>query len=146
MPNLWIQGMTEAGEDRAIRKRVARHMRDVHDHVAAALRARQETGIVPADRTRTPRPGCSSAAGCSAPSRDRLGGLLDEADLAAIQRERIRWLTGGRPSQAVHARGPEGEHPERRSTRPEVAVRQAASAATTRRATPDLALAEPSLQ
>src|SRR4029079_1139168 len=33
MPNLWIQGITEAGEDREFRKPVARHMRPVHAHI-----------------------------------------------------------------------------------------------------------------
>ena len=42
MPNLWIQGITEAGEDREIRRQVARHMGVVHDHVAGAIRLQTE--------------------------------------------------------------------------------------------------------
>ena len=57
MPNLWIQGITEAGEDREIRKHIARHMRVAHDHVAAALRRGQETERSPPTETRTSRHG-----------------------------------------------------------------------------------------
>ena len=57
MPNLWIQGVAEAGEDREIRKHIARHMRVAHDHVAGALRRGQEAGVIPADRNPTSRHG-----------------------------------------------------------------------------------------
>ena len=94
MPNLWIQGITEAGEDREIRKHVARHMRVAHDHVAAALRRGQEAGVVPADRNPEVEAWVMIAGGLLRSVADRVGGLLDDADLAAIQRERMRWLLG----------------------------------------------------
>ena len=50
MPNLWIQGLTEAGEDAVVRRAIRRHMREVHDFVADEIRRGQEAGTIPADR------------------------------------------------------------------------------------------------
>lgn len=94
MPNLWIQGVTEAGEDREIRKHIARHMRIAHDHVAGALRRGQEAGAIPADRDADVEAWMMIAGGLLRSVADRVGGLLDDEDLAAIQRERLRWLFG----------------------------------------------------
>ena len=92
MPNLWIQGITEAGEDRAIRKHVAGHMRAVHDHVAAAIRRGQEAGLIAADRNADAEAWVMIAGALLRSVADRVGGLLDDGDLAAIQNERMRWL------------------------------------------------------
>ena len=94
MPNLWIQGITEAGEDREIRKHIARHMRVAHDHVAGALRRGQEAGVIPADRNPDVEAWVMIAGGLLRSVADRVGGLLDDDDLAAIQHERMRWLLG----------------------------------------------------
>jgi AcrR family transcriptional regulator len=92
MPNLWIQGITEAGEDREIRKQVARHMRAVHDHVATAIRRGQEAGVIAPDRDADAEAWVMIAGGLLRSVADRVGALLDDEDLAAIQRERMRWL------------------------------------------------------
>jgi AcrR family transcriptional regulator len=92
MPNLWIQGITEAGEDKEIRKHVARHMRAVHDHVAAAIRRGQGAGLIPADRNADAEAWVMIAGALLRSVADRVGGLLDDGDLAAIQHERMRWL------------------------------------------------------
>jgi AcrR family transcriptional regulator len=94
MPNLWIQGITEAGEDREIRKHIARHMRVAHDHVAGALRSGQEAGVIPSDRDPDVEAWVMIAGGLLRSVADRVGGLLDDDDLAAIQHERMRWLLG----------------------------------------------------
>lgn len=105
MPNLWMQGITEAGEDREIAKHVARHMRVAHDHVAVALRRGQELGIVPADRDPEVEAWVTIAGGLLRSVADRVGGLLDDGDLVAIQHERMRWLLGepatGSPNAAA---------------------------------------------
>jgi AcrR family transcriptional regulator len=94
MPNLWIQGITEAGEDREIRRQVARHMRVVHDHVAGAIRRGQEVGVIPPDRNPDAEAWVMIAGGLLRSVADRVGGLLSEQDLIAIQHERMRWLLG----------------------------------------------------
>jgi AcrR family transcriptional regulator len=94
MPNLWIQGTTEAGEDREIRKQVARHMRSVHDHVAAAIRVGQDAGIIAPDRNADAEAWVMIGGGLLRSVADRVGVLLDDDDLAAIQHERMRWLLG----------------------------------------------------
>ena len=103
MPNLWIQGITEAGEDREIRRHVARHMRAVHDHVAAALRRGQERGAVSADRDADVEAWMLIAGGLLRSVADRVGGVLDDEDLATIQRERMRWLLGERATRSPSA-------------------------------------------
>ena len=55
MPNLWIQGLTEAGEDPVVRRAIRKHMRDVHDFVANEIRRGQQAGVIPADRRRERR-------------------------------------------------------------------------------------------
>ena len=92
MPNLWIQGITEAGEDRETRKHVARHMRAVHDHIAGAVRRGQGAGVIAADRNADAEAWIMIAGALLRSVADRVGGLLDDGDLAAIQTERMRWL------------------------------------------------------
>ena len=43
-PNLWIQALTEAGEDPEIARYLRRHMRDVHDFMADGIRRSQAAG------------------------------------------------------------------------------------------------------
>ena len=95
MPNLWIQGLTEAGEDPVVRRAIRRHMREVHDFVADEIRRGQEAGTIPADRDANAEGWVFIGGGLLRSVADRLGGVLSASDLEAISRERIRWLTGG---------------------------------------------------
>ena len=94
MPNLWLQGLTEAGEDPVVRRAIRKHMREVHDFVAESLRRGQEAGVVPGDRDADAEAWVFIGGGLLRSVADRLGGVLTGADLEAISRERIRWLTG----------------------------------------------------
>ena len=94
MPNLWIQGLTEAGEDPVVRRAIRRHMRDVHGFVADRIRRAQALGTIPADRDANAEAWVFIAGGLLRTVADRLGGVLSAGDLEAISRERVRWLTG----------------------------------------------------
>jgi AcrR family transcriptional regulator len=94
MPNLWIQGLTEAGEDPVVRRAIRRHMREVHDFVADRIRQGQLLGGIPQDRNPDAEAWVFIGGGLLRSVADRLGGVLTASDLEAISRERIRWLTG----------------------------------------------------
>jgi AcrR family transcriptional regulator len=94
MPNLWIQGLTEAGEDPVVRRAIRRHMRDVHGVVADQIRGAQALGTIPADRDADAEGWIFIGGGLLRSVADRLGGVLSARDLESISRERIRWLTG----------------------------------------------------
>jgi len=94
MPNLWIQGLTEAGEDPVVRREIRRHMREVHDFVASALRDGQARGTIPADRDPDAAAWIFIGGGLLRSVADRLGGILTTGDLEAITYQRLRWLTG----------------------------------------------------
>jgi AcrR family transcriptional regulator len=94
VPNLWMQAITEAGEDEEIRRHVRAHMREVHDFFAEALRRIQSVGIVPTDRDVDAEAWIFVAGSLLASINDRLGGLLDDDDFEAITAQRWRWLSG----------------------------------------------------
>ena len=94
LPSLWMQAVTEAGEDPEIRRFVRRHMRQVHDFFADYLRRVQEAGAIPSDRNVDAEAWIFIGGSLLVSIADRLGGPLTADDLAAIKTERQRWLTG----------------------------------------------------
>lgn len=97
LPTLWVEGVTEAGADDEIQRFVRGHVREVHDYVAALLRRHQAGGGIPADRDPDAEAWIFLAGGLLRSFAERLGGLISAGDLAAIGRERMRWLTGDAP-------------------------------------------------
>ena len=95
LPNLWIQGVTEAGEDDEIQRYVRSHVREVHDFVAEMMRGYQAAGAMPLDRDPVAEAWIFLGGGLLRSFADRLGGVLGAAEFAAIGRERLRWLSGG---------------------------------------------------
>jgi AcrR family transcriptional regulator len=93
-PNLWIQALTEAGEDREIARYLRRHMRVVHDFMADGIRRAQAAGGIAADRDPDAEAWIFLGGILLLSVADRLGGLLDDEDFAAIAAQRLRWLTG----------------------------------------------------
>lgn len=91
---LWIQALTEAGEDVEIQDFLRGQLREVHDYVADALRRAQAAGGVPPDRDPDAEAWVFVGAALLLSFADRLGGLLGPDDLARIAAERARWLTG----------------------------------------------------
>jgi AcrR family transcriptional regulator len=94
VPSLWMQAITEAGEDAELKSYVRRHMREAHDYFADVLRRVQAEGGIEADRDPEVEAWIFVAGILLVSIADRLGGPLDAADFEAIKRERLRWLTG----------------------------------------------------
>jgi AcrR family transcriptional regulator len=94
VPSLWMQAITEAGEDEEIRRYVRRHMREVHDFFADALRRVQAERGIHEDRDPETEAWVFLAGSLLFSIADRLGGPLRAEDFEAIKRERLRWLTG----------------------------------------------------
>ena len=94
LPSLWMQAITEAGEDPEIRRFVRRHMREVHDFFARCLGRVQAAGSIPPDRNVDAEAWIFIGGSLLVSIADRLGGPLTAEDFEAIKRERQRWLTG----------------------------------------------------
>jgi AcrR family transcriptional regulator len=94
LPSLWIQAITEAGEDPEIRRHVRGHMREVHDFFADVLRSVQDEGGIHPDRDADTEAWIFVAGSLLFSVADRLGGPLRPEDFEAIKAERLRWLTG----------------------------------------------------
>lgn len=91
---LWVQALTEAGEDVTIQAFLREQMRQVHDYIADAVRLAQAAGGVPQDRDPDAEAWVFVGAALLLSFADRLGGLLSPEDLTRIAAERHRWLTG----------------------------------------------------
>ena len=91
---LWIQALTEAGEDEEIRAFLRGQLRDVHDYIAGTVRRAQAAGGVPADRHPDAEAWIFVGAALLLSFADRLGGLLGPDDFGRMAAERRRWLTG----------------------------------------------------
>ena len=64
--DLWIQALTEAGEDAVIAKALRKQIREVHDFFADVIRDGQAAGVRRTPTAiRSPRRGSSSRAACS---------------------------------------------------------------------------------
>lgn len=94
LPSLWMQAITEAGEDPEIRRHVRAHMREVHDFFADVLRRLQGERAIRADRDPDVEAWIFVAGTLLYSIADRLGGPLRSDDFEAIKAERHRWLTG----------------------------------------------------
>ena len=91
---LWIQALNEAGGDEEIRRFLRGQLREVHDYIADAVRRAQAAGGVPPDRDANAEAWVFVGAALLLSFADRLGGLLEPDDLAAIAAQRHRWLSG----------------------------------------------------
>ena len=94
VPSLWMQAITEAGEDADLRRFVRGHMREVHDYFAGVIRRVQEEGGVHPERDPDAEAWVFVAGTLLVSIADRLGGPLRGEDFEAIKRERMRWLKG----------------------------------------------------
>ena len=93
--NLWIQALSEASEDPEIRRYLRRHLREVHDYLADAIRAAQEAGAVIAERDPEAEAWIFMSLGLLGTIGRRLGGLVED-DLPRIVVARRQWMLGER--------------------------------------------------
>ena len=91
LAELWVQALGEASEDPELRKAVRKHMREVHDFVAALLRKGQAEGAIVAERDADAEAWIMLAGGILGMVGRRVG-LLDDEELQAIRAARLAWL------------------------------------------------------
>jgi AcrR family transcriptional regulator len=90
---LWLQALTESGDDPEIRRYLRKHLRDVHGFVAEVMGRCQAAGAIAADRDPRAEAWIFIAVGLLTAVAGRLGGL-PATDLERIRASRRRWLTG----------------------------------------------------
>lgn len=90
---LWLQALTESGDDPEIRRYLRRHLRDVHAFVADVVTRCQATGAIPAARDPRAEAWIFVAVGLLTAVAGRLGGLPAN-DLERIRAARRAWLSG----------------------------------------------------
>jgi AcrR family transcriptional regulator len=93
LSELWIQALSEAGEEPELRKFLRRHLREVHDVLADGLRRGQVEGTIRAERDADAEAWVFLAGGLLSAIGRRIG-LLHEDDYARIKAARLEWLTG----------------------------------------------------
>jgi AcrR family transcriptional regulator len=92
LAELWVQALGEAAEDPELRKHLRRHMREVHDFLAAVIRRGQEEGVLHSDRDADAEAWSFLAGGMLGMVGRRVG-LLDDQEVKAIRTARLDWLT-----------------------------------------------------
>ncbi len=92
LSELWVQALSEAAEDAELRKHLRRHMREVHDFLADAIRRGQAQGVFHADRDADAEAWLFLSGGILGMIGRRVG-LLDEREIAAIRTSRLAWLS-----------------------------------------------------
>jgi TetR/AcrR family transcriptional regulator len=91
---LWIQALTESGDDPDIRRYLRRHLRDVHAFVSEVIGRGQAAGAIAAERDPRAEAWIFIAVGLLVAVAGRLGGLPAN-DLDRIAASRRAWLAGG---------------------------------------------------
>jgi TetR/AcrR family transcriptional regulator len=91
--NLWVQTLAEASEDAILRRRMARHIREVHAYARDVIRRSQEAGGVLRDRDPTAEAWLFISMGLLKTFDQRLGGVL-RGDFEAVIASRRRWMLG----------------------------------------------------
>jgi AcrR family transcriptional regulator len=92
MAELWVQALSEANEDAALRRELRRHMREVHDFVASVIRRGQEEGVLHPGRNADAEAWTFLAGGVLGMVGRRIG-LLNEDEVHEIRQARLDWLT-----------------------------------------------------
>jgi AcrR family transcriptional regulator len=91
LAELWVQALGEAAEDPELRKHLRKHMREVHDFVADAIRRGQEEGSLHADRDAEAEAWVFLAGGVFGMVGRRVG-LLGDEEVDRIRKARLDWM------------------------------------------------------
>jgi TetR/AcrR family transcriptional regulator len=94
LSDLWIQALTEAGEDPKIRRYLRDQVREVHDYVAAVIRRSQAAGGILPERDAEAEAWIFISLGLLS-TMDRRLGIVGEFE--GVFASRRHWLTGERP-------------------------------------------------
>ena len=92
LSELWVQALSEATEDPALRKHLRKHMREVHDYFAAMLRRGQEEGVIHAGRDADAE-AWIFLSGSVLGMVGRRVGLMDADEVRRIRAARLAWLS-----------------------------------------------------
>jgi TetR/AcrR family transcriptional regulator len=97
LSDLWIQALTEASEDPKIRRYLRDQVREVHDFVAAKIRAAQAAGGIVKDRDPDAEAWIFISLGLLSTIDRRLGTVGDH-DFEGVFASRRAWMTGVDPA------------------------------------------------
>lgn len=91
LAELWVQALGEAAEDPLLRKHLRKHMREVHDFLADAIRRGQEEGSLHPGRDPEAEAWVFMAGGLFGMVGRRVG-LLGDDEVARIRAARLDWM------------------------------------------------------
>ena len=91
LAELWVQALGEAAEDPELRKHLRKHMREVHDFIAGAIRRGQEEGSLNAARDAEAEAWVFLAGGVFGMVGRRVG-LLGDDEVSRIRAARLDWM------------------------------------------------------
>jgi AcrR family transcriptional regulator len=91
--NLWVQALTEAGDDPEIRDYLAGHMNEVRGYVAGVISRAQQAGGIARERDAVAEAWIFVAIGLLGALGGKLG-AVDGDDFERIRESRRRWLVG----------------------------------------------------
>ena len=91
LAELWVQALSEAGEDPELRDHLRRHMREVHEYIADVIRRGQADGVLHPDRDPEAEAWIFMAGGFLGMVGRRVG-LVDDDDVARIRAARLEWM------------------------------------------------------
>lgn len=91
LAELWVQALGEAAEDPLLRKHLRKHMREVHDFLADAIRRGQEEGSLHPGRDPEAEAWVFMAGGLFGMVGRRVG-LLGDDEVAQIRAARLDWM------------------------------------------------------
>jgi AcrR family transcriptional regulator len=93
LAHLWLQSLTESGDDAEIRKYLRAQLQDVHRYVADVMRRSQEAGGTLPGRDPAVEAWVFISLGLLGTVGRRLGGVVGD-DFARIMAARSEWLSG----------------------------------------------------